>query len=111
MRADFEALASEANRLDAVADRLEDRVEAARVRAEDLLASGWTGESSSSFRTAHEQWEAYARENISTLRHLVDGLRGATADMLAHEQAIMNDTRSLGAVLPIIDVAAEVGDR
>lgn len=110
MRADFDALASEATRIDAVADSIEERVRAARTRVEELLENGWTGASSASFRAAHGQWEAHARENVATLRRLVDGLQGAAADLLIYEQNVVHQTEALGAGLPVIDVAARMRD-
>jgi len=108
--ADFDALAGEANRIDAVADSLDDRIDMARTRVTDLLETGWTGESSGSFRAAFEQWEAHGRRNVATLRRLVEGLRGALADMVSHEEAVTEETLSLSARLPVIDVAARLGE-
>ena len=82
----------------------------ARTRVTDLLEIGWTGESSASFRTAFEQWEARGRHNVATLRRLVEGLRGALADMVSHEEAVTEETLSLSARLPVIDVAARLGE-
>lgn len=98
--ADFEAMVAESSRLDAVTEGLDDRVTAVRVRVEDLLASGWTGEAATQFRPLFEAWVSAATNSTAQLSALVEALRGATADIVATEQANEDTVQSLTAAVP-----------
>jgi WXG100 family type VII secretion target len=87
IRGDFGALASEAGRLDDIADRIDERVAGARRDMDDFLASGWTGSAAVQFRAAFERWLDAATAGSAELHDLVEAIRGATQDLVATEQA------------------------
>lgn len=87
IRRDFGALVSEARRLDDIADRIETRIERARLDMDDFLVVGWTGSSAAQFRAAFDRWLVAARANTTRLHAIVDAIRGATDEIAAGEEA------------------------
>lgn len=100
IRGDFGALASEAGRLDDVADRIEARLTASRREIDDFLASGWTGAAASRFRAAFERWSVAADECEAGLRDLVAEIRAATEELAAAESTNAEVTQTLTAQVP-----------
>lgn len=100
IRGDFGALASEARRLDDVADRIEARLVASRREMDDFLASGWTGEAASRFGAAFERWSVAADECEARLRDLIAEIRAATDDLAAAEGSNAEVSQTLTAQVP-----------
>ncbi len=104
IRADFEALVSEAVRLDESADSLGARVRAVQARVEDLLSSGWTGDAATQFRPLFDAWIDAAESSTARLSEMTLALNAATTDIVATEQAHTDATQSLQAPLSDIGV-------
>ena len=87
IRGDFGALASEAGRLDDIADRIDERLAGAQRDMDDFLASGWTGPAAAQFRAAFERWFDATTGGAAELHDLVEAMRGATHDLSVTEQS------------------------
>lgn len=87
IRGDFGALVSEARRLDDIADRIDTRLDRARLDMDDFLVVGWTGSAAAQFRAAFDRWLEAARANTTRLNEIVDAIRGATDEIAAGEEA------------------------
>lgn len=101
IRGDFGTLASEAGRLDDVADRIDGRLAAAQRDMDDFLASGWVGSASTRFQAAFDRWLDAATAGVAELHELVEAVRGATNDLAMTEQA--NAEVSLSAAPAVSD--------
>jgi len=99
IRGDFQALNSEGNRLDRIADDVDSGLTRVIGHVRDLLTGGWSGAAAAEFETAFGQWGQAATKASSDLHALAQAVRATAADMADAEQGHMDRVRQTGAPL------------
>ncbi|WP_433677599.1 WXG100 family type VII secretion target [Microbacterium gorillae] len=99
IRGDFQALNSEGNRLDRIADDVDTGLTRVIRHVRELLTGGWSGAAASEFETAFGHWEQAATKASSDLHALAQAVRATAGDMAAAEQGHMDRVRQTGAAL------------
>jgi WXG100 family type VII secretion target len=109
LQVEFAVLATEAVRMEAVADAIEARITRARSRMDELIGSGWSGAAADAMAAEFREWDEAATAAVRELRGLVSELHGSAADFAAAEEH--NLTVATTTVVPTSLIESMGGDR